>query len=435
MTSPDDLPPDVTRIGVIATAAHVDAAYARALAAVLAEGHAVPGAQPSREILNHVLEIEDPRDRLLLNPRQPIKLVTAVARFAWMVAANDRLADIRFYEPMVSGYSDDGLTVPGSDYGRRLFQPRPGLNQIAGAIGRLRPGGPDGRPDGGVRRAAAVVWEPEDAVRDSSDLPCAFGLFFHLRGGELVTTLIMRSNNAVTLLPWNIFEFSLVAELVAAGAGVELGPLVYHGVSMHVYDNAVERAEQALAGYEEIAGQPRKPMAPMPQDPDPMEQARELGRLEATLRHELAQLRDETLDELLARGATLAPWWLELYRILLVHALVRVGRLNVAQQVVDRLASEYRRDMQAHMAHAYAQAGTAPPAPRLELAGAPAPGDEDAFEAVCEQLEAEDDRPLTRLEYRELRSVHVDAVAARGRETTVEQFRATLRAFRSRPPA
>jgi thymidylate synthase len=76
----------------------------------------------------------------------------AVARFVWMVSGDDRLADIRFYEEAVTYFSDNQISVPGSNYGTRLFQPRPGLNQIEGVIARLK-------EDPETRRAAAVVVE------------------------------------------------------------------------------------------------------------------------------------------------------------------------------------------------------------------------------------------------------------------------------------
>ena len=41
--------------------------------------------------------------------------------------------------------------------------------------------------DGKLRRAANVIWKPEDALRISKDIPCAFGLFYFPRDGELLT--------------------------------------------------------------------------------------------------------------------------------------------------------------------------------------------------------------------------------------------------------
>lgn len=99
-----------------------------------------------REQLNYQFSIQALLDRL--GPRLPLDVATA--RFVWMMTANNRLADIAFYEPRVKSFSDDGLTVPGSSYGMRLRQPQPGLDQVANVINTLT-------SDRNTRRAAITV--------------------------------------------------------------------------------------------------------------------------------------------------------------------------------------------------------------------------------------------------------------------------------------
>src|SRR4051812_18136911 len=84
------------------------------------------GADPSRELLGYDITVENARARVINHPARPLPIVSAVARFVWMMAGNQRLADIEFYEPQVKRYSDDGLVVPGSDYGARLRHSTPG---------------------------------------------------------------------------------------------------------------------------------------------------------------------------------------------------------------------------------------------------------------------------------------------------------------------
>ena len=79
--------------------------------------------QGSLEHLNYGFSLGSPRDRL----SGEMKATVAAARFIWMMSSNNRLADIAFYEPKVLGFTDDGLTVPGSSYGMRLRQPQPGV--------------------------------------------------------------------------------------------------------------------------------------------------------------------------------------------------------------------------------------------------------------------------------------------------------------------
>lgn len=317
-------------------AADADQALLETLRALIVDGVEVgrgQGRGPSREILDFTVEQTNLRDRIPVNPEAPFDLTVAVARFVWMVSGDDRLADIRFYEEAVTRFSDNQISVPGSNYGTRLFQPRPGLNQIEGVIGRLK-------EDPETRRAGAVVWAPEDALREgpegkrTKDIPCAFGLMFHVRAGLLHTQLKMRSNNAYQLLPVNLFEFGLLAEVVASEAGAALGPLYNNAASMHVYED--KRANWEAAARFDSASVERRPMPAMPAE-GALNQAYLLARKEALLRHELHLIAREEASVLHARSHGLDPWWTELYRLLLSHALVKVGRYKTAVAVVEGL--------------------------------------------------------------------------------------------------
>lgn len=322
--------------GLRVSADDADQALLETLRALTDEGAEVgrgQGRGPSRELLDFTVELTNLRDRIPLNPHASFDLTVAVARFVWMVSGDDRLADIHFYEEAITRFSDNQISVPGSNYGTRLFQPRPGLNQIEGVIGRLK-------EDPETRRAAAVVWAPEDALRQgpkgerTKDIPCAFGLMFHVRGGLLHTQLKMRSNNAYQLLPVNLFEFGLLAELVAAESGIALGPLYNNAASMHVYDDTRPRWE-AAARFDP-AGAERRPMSAMPTEVA-LDQAYLLARKEAQLRHELHLIAREEVPALHARSDGLEPWWTDLYRLLLSHALVKAGRYRTAVAVVEAL--------------------------------------------------------------------------------------------------
>lgn len=317
-------------------AANADEALVRTLRALIDRGDEVGagrGRGTSREILDFTVELTDIRDRIPSNPAASFDLTVAVARFVWMVSGDDRLADISFYEEAVTNFSDNQISVPGSNYGTRLFQPRPGLNQIEGVIGRIH-------EDRDTRRAAAVVWAPEDALREgpdhqrSKDIPCAFGLMFHVRDELLQTQLKMRSNNAFLLLPVNLFEFGLLAELVAAETGSGLGSLRNNAASMHVYDG--ESARWRPAANFDHGGAERIPMPPMPTD-GALDQAYRLARKEAQLRHELHLVAREEVSALEARTEGLDQWWAGLYRLLLSHALVKVGRYKTAVAIVEDL--------------------------------------------------------------------------------------------------
>jgi len=304
------------------------------------------GEKPSRELLGYSVVIEHPRRRLIDNDIRPLPLISAVARFVWTMAGNARLADIAFYEPQVERFTDDGLSVPGSNYGARLRQPYPGFDQVRGAIDRLRDG--DSKvagADGKLRRAANVIWKPEDALRMSKDIPCAFGLFYFPREDKLLTQLVMRSNNAVALMPFNIFEFTLLAEVIAVEAELELGPFRVDAMSMHIYDWDEERVRQILASPIGTGVE----MPPIPAGSNALEQLDLLAQREAELRHQLHTLADESLKQVLARGEGLDSYWRPFFEILLTQALGKAKRLDLAREVAGQLPDYFSYQVAAEL--------------------------------------------------------------------------------------
>lgn len=324
--------------------ADADAAFRQALTDVLSGGHELgPAGGGSADLADYQTSFSDMRARIVTNPVRRLDVVGAVARFVWMVAGNDRLADIAFYAPQVKAYTDDGLTVPGSSYGQRLRRPSPGLDQLPGVVERLR-------KDPASRRAAAVIWSPEDAVRVSNDIPCAFGVFYRLRDGRLDATTVMRSNNAFRLLPFNMFEFSMLAEVVAAELDVEPGRYTHWAASMHVLDQAGERTKANTLVQGPISASAAMP--PMPASGSALEAARLLAAAEADLRHAqsaslVLSLRDETARQL-------DEYWMALFDVLALHALRAHG--------ADREAADLKTGIPAYLSDGIREAPAAAPA-------------------------------------------------------------------------
>lgn len=309
-------------------AGDADGTLRRTLRDVLVSGASLGGGGGrSRELLDYQVTLADPRARVVTDPVRPLDTIGAVARFVWMAAGNDRLADIAFYEPKVKGYTDDGLVVPGSSYGRRLRQPSPGTDQLSGVVERLR-------KDPDSRQAAAVIWSPEDAVRTSADIPCAFGVFYRVRGGRLLATTVMRSNNAFRLLPFNVFEFTMLAELVAAELDVPMGRYTHWAASMHVLD-VEEVPARALA---EGPGSVSLVMPAMPCADSPLAAVRALAVAEAELRHATGPDAVLALRDGFARSCH--AYWAALFDVLVVHAL-RVHRADADAETVRRALPPY----------------------------------------------------------------------------------------------
>lgn len=290
----------------------------------------------TKEFLSYQFSISNPTARLTYNPKLKLRLPLAVARFTWLVAGNDRLHDIAFYSKGVNRFSDDNVIVPGSSYGRRIRYARPGLDQLVSCIARLR-------EDQASRRAALTIYFPEDAERESADIPCAFGIFFHVREGSLKATVLMRSNNAFMLMPYNIFEFSLISEIVASALEIEFDSLSYFAGSMHLYERDFEEAHKALSDENSYLVNTGLQMPKMPRNKDILTEVNSFVILEAELRHSSGSLGEKNIQDWIARAQEkLSPYWCQLFYILMIHVLRENESYAGLEIVINHLEPVYK---------------------------------------------------------------------------------------------
>lgn len=335
--------------GAQALPVSVDEALHRTVTEML-DSPRLDGDKPSFEQLYYQTGMANPRARITTNHVHSLNIVSAVARFVWMIAGSNRLEDIAFYEAKVRDFTDDDLTVPGSSYGKRLFDAAPGLDQIRGVVERLR-------EDSGTRQAAAVVWVPADAVRESRDIPCTFGMFFHIRENTLTMCTIMRSNNAFVLLPYNFFEFSLLGETIAATLGVPLGAYIHFAASMHVYQSVEAKARTIaeteagasiemppIPGPDQVRLEEAKALNEEGREKDraidlatAIGQASELARLEAQLRH--CYTRDEFTSKVAEARSSLNDYWFGLFGVLAAWGASKRNFQDELVTLLDELPS------------------------------------------------------------------------------------------------
>lgn len=278
---------------------------------------------------NYQFTLPNPRDRILANPLRNLNLYSAIARFVWMCSGSDRIADIAFYEPQVKRFTDDQISVPGSNYGTRIFQPRPGLNQILAAVERLK-------KDQGTRRSAVIVWQPEDAVRESNDIPCTFGLSFYVRRGRLNVTTIMRSNAAFRLLPFNVFEFTLLGELVSVLTGIPLGEYTTFAVSMHIYESELPRVRQMLEA-EDVEPCPEMDIMPSSTTWDDIYRLIEFSN---SVRAATEGLTNYNYQEWLSTCDKLDPYWADFGKALLAFSLFKNNLIRAGNHVIDLIKGD-----------------------------------------------------------------------------------------------
>lgn len=253
-----------------------------------------PSKGPCWEETGVLLEIANPRARLSRTETRG-RAFSALGEFLWYMSGSNRLDFILHY---IDGYeTDDGETIHGG-YGPRLFNLR-GCNQIENVVSVLSE-----RPYS--RRAVIQLFDAEDLARHYKDIPCTCSLQFLIRGNKLHLIVSMRSNDAYLGLPHDVFCFTMLQEYIATILGVELGVYRHFVGSLHLYTKHEEGARQYLdEGYQSTVPMPEMPAG------DPRPAMRKLLDAEDAIRQG---------RELNAGVWTLAPYWADLIRLLLVFA-------------------------------------------------------------------------------------------------------------------
>lgn len=165
-------------------------------------------------------------------------------------------------------------------------------------------------------------------MRESQDIPCTMAMTCHLRAGRLFTTVNMRSNNALRLLPYNLFEFTMLAELIAAELNVELGPYWHAVSSLHVFESELDPAVSIYSSPEDPAAEAKR-MVEMPRGRGIFEEAAALVESEARLRANVVARDWASLAELVKQAEEeLPPYWFGLFSVLALFSAARANALD-----------------------------------------------------------------------------------------------------------
>ncbi|MGY1518994.1 thymidylate synthase [Luteimonas sp. A482] len=196
------------------------------------------------EVLGLGFELTDPRNRLTTLSARRWSPALAVAELAWHLRGDSQVDALAFYTPKWREFADDHGVVRGSCYGARIFGACPdGSSQWLNVIGLLS-------ADPCSRRAVLNFRIQEDVSRQSVDVSCTNTLQFLLRDGKLHAFVNMRSNDAIWGVPYDLFLFTCLQELMAVELGVELGHYYHYAASMHIYERHRDVASRiAVEGY------------------------------------------------------------------------------------------------------------------------------------------------------------------------------------------
>lgn len=227
---------------------------------------------PTRELCGYATRLNNPRANFLLNPVRNISPIYAAAELLWYLSGSQSGEMIQAYAPQYSRFLDGSGNAFGA-YGHRwnhdqsfntaLFNSNAqqstfnfDWDRVIGkeltqmnVLGLLLMAKPD------TRQAVVTMWNAGDLVwalqGGKVDLPCTLSLQFLVRENKLNLIATMRSNDVWLGMPYDVWCFTCIQQLVAEALGLELGWYQHQAGSLHVYSKHLEKATlAATADYE-----------------------------------------------------------------------------------------------------------------------------------------------------------------------------------------
>lgn len=181
-----------------------------------------------KEVRNFSICITEPKKRLIYNPIRKMSLPYAFGELIWYLTGDNSLKTMEYYSKRMKNFSDDGWTL-NSAYGYRIFgkHEQIGFNQFEEVISKLK-------NDKDTRQAIVHLHTPSNKV--TKDEVCTLTLQFMIRNDKLEMFVNMRSNDIVWGFTYDMFNFTMIQELIANELGIEMGAYYHNAASMHIYE-------------------------------------------------------------------------------------------------------------------------------------------------------------------------------------------------------
>lgn len=188
---------------------------------------------PTRELLHVSFTLTEPKQRWVSVRRPPINVAFALAELLWILSGRRDAAFLGAWNSQLAGFVGGEPTHHGA-YGHRLRR-HLGFDQLERACEAFAR-----NPD--TRQVVLQLWDSRidlpniDGTPASQDIPCNVVSMPKLRSGRLEWMQVMRSNDLVRGLPYNIAQFTFLQEVMAGWLGVEVGTYNQISDSLHLYE-------------------------------------------------------------------------------------------------------------------------------------------------------------------------------------------------------
>ena len=214
-----------------------DEAYRKSLMYIIDEGKNVsPRGFNTLELSPFILQLHNPRTRLIQNSARKINLGLNLIEYLVIVGADDNVDPFLNLAPNMIRFSDDGRIFRGA-YGPRLRKYKG--DQFKYVIENLK-------SDYNSRQAVMTIFDPGLDFIKTKDVPCTINFHFLLRNDKLKMNVYMRSNDAMLGHAIDVFNFTMIQETIATELGVDVGEYNHFVGSFHLYESDLEKAEKII---------------------------------------------------------------------------------------------------------------------------------------------------------------------------------------------
>lgn len=222
-----------------------------------------PRGQSTLEIRPVLFTFQNPKQRLVSIYERNINPFFLVVEALWILAGREDVATLSNYNSNIVNFSDDGFYFHAA-YGKRLrsfgssieiktkvesttytINPETELQVIDKLhsleseiqIDQLKEIYNLFMRDENSRQAVASIWNPVQDLNNSKtkDISCNNILYFKIRDNQLHLTVSNRSNDIHWGLPTNLYQFSMILEVMSFVLQKEVGHYNHLTDSLHLY--------------------------------------------------------------------------------------------------------------------------------------------------------------------------------------------------------
>lgn len=198
-----------------------------------------PRGLETKEMIAPDIMITNPRNRIAYNKDRNFSTMYAFIESLMIFDSSNELKYFSKFNSNIANFSDDGETLFGS-YGYRIAEYIPQI------ISKLK-------KDNASRQMVLPILRAKDVVTKTKDIPCTLSLQLLIRNNKLNMIVNMRSNDIIWGVPYDIFVFTTIQEIIANTLGIELGWYIHRPASLHIYETHYELFEKVgVAGFKNV---------------------------------------------------------------------------------------------------------------------------------------------------------------------------------------